>query len=347
MKNIFLIIFFLFGFFQSKAQTWNLVWSDEFDNANINTSNWTYDIGGTGWGNNELQYYTNNSTNSKTENGKLLIIAKKENYGGKNYTSARLKGKGLQFFTYGKIEACIKLPVGKGIWPAFWMLGNNIDQVGWPACGEIDIMEHINTEQKTYGTMHWDNGGHVSYGGDTACNVTSYHVYSVEWNADAIKWFLDGTKFWQGNIKNNINSTDEFHLPFFIILNMAIGGNWPGNPDGTTPFPDTMFVYYVRVYQESAGIPENPNSTHIYNLQNNPNPFNSSTSFSFNLPTKSFASLKIYDIFGCEAAEVISEELPAGNHIINWNAEKLPPGIYFYKLQTGSYSETKNLVVIK
>jgi len=231
--------------------SWNPVWSEEFNETSINTSNWKFETGGGGWGNNELQYYTNRSENARIENGNLVIEGRKESYNGMNYTSARLKSQGLKNWTYGKIEARIKLPVGQGIWPAFWMLGESIPQVNWPACGEIDIMEHINNESAIHGTIHWDSNGHASYGiASPNIDVTQYHVYSVEWDSSSIKWFVDGAQYLEANIANNVNSTEEFHKPFFILLNLAVGGDWPGNPDGSTAFPAKMYVDYVHVYQK-------------------------------------------------------------------------------------------------
>ncbi len=244
----------------AKADTgWNLAWSDEFNGTSINTSNWKYETGGDGWGNNELEYYTNRSENARIENGNLVVEARKENYNGMNYTSARLKSQGLKNWTYGKVEARMKLPSGQGVWPAFWMLGENISQVSWPKCGEIDIMEHINNESAIHGTIHWDSTGnntHAQYGAASPnIDVTQYHVYSIEWDASSIKWFVDGTQYLEANIANNINGTDEFHKPFFILFNLAVGGNWPGNPDGSTPFPAKMYVDYVRVYQHGDNNP--------------------------------------------------------------------------------------------
>lgn len=213
----------------AKADTgWNLAWSDEFNGTSINTSNWKFETGGGGWGNNELEYYTNRSENARIENGNLVVEARKENYNGMNYTSARLKSQGLKNWTYGKVEARMKLPAGQGVWPAFWMLGENISQVSWPKCGEIDIMEHINNESAIHGTIHWDSTGnntHADYGAASPnIDVTQYHVYSIEWNASSIKWFVDGKQYLEANIANNINGTDEFHKPFFILFNLAIGG---------------------------------------------------------------------------------------------------------------------------
>jgi beta-glucanase (GH16 family) len=247
---------------EAKAATnWNIVWQDEFDGSGINTSNWKFENGAGGWGNNELEYYTNRSENARIENGNLLIEARKEAYGGMQYTSARMKTEGTKEFKYGKIEARMKLPKGQGIWPAFWMLGSNINQgVGWPGCGEIDIMENVNNESNIHGTIHWDYNGHSEYGGTSgAIDVTQYHTYSIEWNESSIKWFVDGVQYKEANIANSINGTDEFHKPFFILLNLAVGGNWPGSPDGTTQFPAKMYVDYVRVYQ-NGGETSNPSN---------------------------------------------------------------------------------------
>lgn len=244
----------------AKADTgWNLAWSDEFSGTSINTSNWKFETGGGGWGNNELEYYTNRSENARIENGNLVVEARKEAYNGMNYTSARLKSQGLKNWTYGKVEARIKLPVGQGVWPAFWMLGENISQVSWPKCGEIDIMEHVNNESAIHGTIHWDSTGnntHANYGAASPnIDVTQYHVYSIEWNASSIKWFVDGTQYLEANIANSVNNTDEFHKPFFILFNLAVGGDWPGNPNGSTPFPAKMYVDYVRVYEQGKTNP--------------------------------------------------------------------------------------------
>jgi beta-glucanase (GH16 family) len=225
-----------------------LVWSDEFDNGI--GSDWVFETGNGsgGWGNNELEYYRRE--NAYVSNGALVIEAKRESYGGYNYTSARMKTQGRRSWQYGRIEARIRLPLGQGIWPAFWMLGDNISSVNWPACGEIDIMEHINNESTIYGTIHWDADGYANYGGSTSASVADYHVYAIEWDASAIRWYCDGNQYHEANIANNINSTEEFHRNFFILLNVAVGGNWPGSPDGSTTFPAYMYVDYVRVYQQ-------------------------------------------------------------------------------------------------
>ncbi|NJD21074.1 MAG: glycosyl hydrolase family protein [Melioribacter sp.] len=333
----------------SLAQNYQLIWSDEFNSTNINTSNWTYDIGGHGWGNNELEYYTNRTENAKVVNGNLLIIARKESYGSNNYTSARLKTQGLKSFTYGKIEANIKLPSGKGLWPAFWMLGNNITQVSWPKCGEIDIMEHINTSSIIYGTMHWDNNGHVSSGGNYwGVGVQNFHVYSIEWNPQSINWFVDGSKYWSVNITNGVSNTGAFHQPFFIILNLAVGGNWPGNPDSTTPMPDSMFVDYVRVYQTTPTNVEKTQQINNFSLeQNYPNPFNPLTIIKYSIADAGNVSIKVFDLLGKEVTQLVNKYHQEGNFSVQFDASKLSSGVYIYSLSSGSFYQSRKLMLIK
>lgn len=238
------------------ATNWNLAWSDEFDGTSLNTSNWTAEIGtgNSGWGNNELQYYTNRPQNLQVTGGNLVITALKESYNGSSYTSARIKTQGKKSFTYGKIEARIKLPSGQGLWPAFWMLGTNIDVpgVGWPKCGETDIMERVNNNAFVNGTVHWDANGQADYGQISGnLDFSQYHVYSIEWDAKYIRWFVDGNQFNEFYIENGTGNTEEFQKPSFLLLNLAVGGNWPGSPNAATPFPAQMLVDYVRVYQAS------------------------------------------------------------------------------------------------
>ncbi len=236
----------------SFSQNWNLVWQDEFTNGI--SPDWVFEIGNgnSGWGNNELQYYRRE--NATVENGNLVITAKRESIGGFNYTSTRMKTQGKKSWKYGKIEARISMPSFIGSWPAFWMLGDNISSIGWPACGEIDIMEHINVERQTHGTIHWQdhNNTYANYSGSTpVSSVTDFHVYTIEWDTSAIKWFVDGNLYHEASIANGVNGTSEFHNNFFILLNMAIGGNWPGFTVDNSAFPARMLVDYVRVYQKT------------------------------------------------------------------------------------------------
>ncbi|MEP6466998.1 MAG: glycoside hydrolase family 16 protein [Parafilimonas sp.] len=228
------------------TSTYQLVWSDEFNTSVIDTSVWNFETGGNGWGNHEQEYYQPN--NASIENGNLVITAKKETVGSNNYTSSRMTTQGKKEFLYGKIEARIKIPVGQGFWPAFWMLGADVNTTAWPTCGETDIMEHINADSIIYGTIHWDNNGHVQDGGNTASSPSEYHVYSVEWDATSIKWSIDSVVYHSSAIVND--STEEFHLPFFILLNFAVGGDWPGQTIDDSLLPAKMYVDYVRVYQK-------------------------------------------------------------------------------------------------
>ncbi|WP_170172606.1 carbohydrate-binding protein [Hymenobacter rigui] len=238
----------LLGSFTAHAQTYQQVWADEF-NGSISSS-WVFETGGGGWGNNEKQYYQRaNATVTSTE---LQITARKQSVGGMPYTSARMKTQGLKEFKYGKVEARIRMPLGQGLWPAFWMLGANINTVSWPACGEIDVMEHINTENKVYGTVHWDSNGHAEYGGNIITSPDAYHVYSIEWEPTYIRWFVDGTKYHEINITNGTGGTEEFQRPFFLLLNLAVAGNWPGQTVDESKLPATMSVDYVRVYQKTT-----------------------------------------------------------------------------------------------
>ena len=250
MKKLLFLLLVLTACSQSKDPDWKLVWSDEFNYRD-------YLIRKTGEMKSDLSEIMSFSIihperieNSVIHDGNLLIIGRKEPYDSAEYTSASLTTDGKHSWTYGKIEARMKLPKGQGIWPAFWMLGQNIHQVGWPRCGEIDIMEHINNEDILYGTLHWHNEKHVSSGAKIPCACDQYHNYSRLNGIDSIKWFLDGAKYHGVCIKDSINSTSEFHKPHYIILNLAIGGDWPKNPDEITQFPDTVFVDYVRVYQK-------------------------------------------------------------------------------------------------
>ncbi len=246
-----------------------LVFKEEFNGRQgrtVDAAKWTAEIGGAGWGNQELQYYTNSTENAYLDGkGSLVIKAIKLGpahslscwYGPCRYTSARLITKGKFDLKHGRFEARIKVPRGKGVWPAFWLLGNNIDEVGWPACGEIDIMEHIGKEPSAvYGTVHGPgySGAKGLSGSHTLSNNRSlsddFHVFAVEWTDENIRWFIDGKQFKTVSPKDLPPGTKwVFERPFFIILNFAVGGQWPGSPDDATFFPQTMMVYYLLFYK--------------------------------------------------------------------------------------------------
>lgn len=229
----------------------NLVWEDDFNTAGApDPTKWTYDTGAGGWGNGEVQHYTNRADNAKVENGNLVITAKKESFSGSQYTSARLKSEGLYSFKYGRVEVRAKLPDGAGTWPAIWMLGSNFSTVGWPHCGEIDIMEQTGANKnETLGTLHWfDNGtnANASYGEKTTItNATSeFHTYTMEWTDQSVKIYLDDVMFYE--LANNANL--PFNADFFLILNVAMGGSLGGTIDANFT-QATMEIDYVKVYQ--------------------------------------------------------------------------------------------------
>jgi len=232
----------------------SLVWSDEFNETSIDLQNWTYDLGASGWGNQELQNYTSNDENSYVSNGNLFIVAKEE---GIHYTSARMKSIGLQEFQYGRIDVRAILPFGQGIWPAIWMLGANFPNSGWPSCGEIDIMELLGSSPSTvHGTIHfgadWTQHNYVGQGTSLPSGETfaeEFHVFSIDWNEDGITWFIDDQPFYSVTSTVTGGQPYPFDNPFFFILNVAVGGQWPGYPDATTTFPQFMAVDYVRVFQ--------------------------------------------------------------------------------------------------
>jgi beta-glucanase (GH16 family) len=233
---------------------YTLIWNDEFDGTDL-SADWTFDIGtgNSGWGNNELQYYTNQ--NYTVGNGILEIKAKSETFNFQEYTSTRIKTQGLKSWKYGRIDVRAALPYGKGIWPAIWMLGDNISSVSWPACGEIDIMELIGGEgandRTVHGTAHWEQSGHAQFGNSYSLTsgkfADEFHVFSIIWDANSIKWLVDDVQYNQ--MDTSPAELSEFQQNFFLIFNLAVGGNWPGNPDASTIFPQSMYVDYVRVFQ--------------------------------------------------------------------------------------------------
>lgn len=239
-----------------------LTWQDEFDgpiDASPNPSRWTYDLG-TDWGNAQLEYDTARPENVSLDGaGHLRIVARKENYNGCAYTSARILTRGLFTQTKGRFEARLQLPVGQGIWPAFWLLGSNIGSVGWPTCGEIDIMEYRGQQPtKSTGSLHGPG-----YSGAAALTATytlpsgtfdgGWHTFAVEWETGKITWLVDDVPY-QVRTASSLpgGATWVFEHPFFVILNVAVGGNYVGAPDGSTTFPQTMLVDWVRVYQAKS-----------------------------------------------------------------------------------------------
>lgn len=234
-----------------------LIWQDEFDILDLD--HWTFEIGNgnNGWGNQESQFYRRENT--RVLDGNLVITAREENFSGFNYTSSRLRTLDKFSFKYGRVDIRAALPYGQGIWPALWMLGSNFPTVGWPACGEIDIMEMIGgsapgRDNTVHGTAHWEqNSTRVFETGKTSLNSGifhgRFHVFSIEWDENSITWYLDDQPYF--TLDTSPAQMSEFREDFFFIVNMAVGGLWPGYPDGTTRFPQHLIVDYIRVFQEN------------------------------------------------------------------------------------------------
>jgi beta-glucanase (GH16 family) len=249
---------------------WTLTWSDEFngpDGSAVDATKWKHDVGGTGWGNNELEYYTDGTQNAVVEGGNLVITATNQgasqykcSYGTCQYTSARLLTQGLFAQQYGRFEARAQMPTGKGLWPAIWALGDNINTVSWPACGEIDFMETIGTDISTnHGSLHMPS----SYGPsgtfklpNGASFADAFHTFAFEWEPGTVRFYVDDQLYETQN-QSAVPSGDtwEFDHPFFLLINVAVGGQWPGSPDSTTTFPQTLKVDWVRAYERDGTEP--------------------------------------------------------------------------------------------
>ena len=235
-----------------------LAWSDEFNGTSLDLGNWNFDKGDgcpnvCGWGNNELEFYTEGE-NLYFQEGKMIIEARMESRGGKNYTSTRLNSQNKRTFRFGRIDIRAKVPKGRGVWPALWMLGSNINTVGWPKCGEMDIMELLGQEpNKVHSTVHFGPGpGSIQIGRSLTRPEPfsdDFHLYSLVWETDRMRFLVDDQLISDVKRSDLGSNSYPFNEPFFLLINVAVGGNWPGSPDATTRFPQWLMVDYVRVYQ--------------------------------------------------------------------------------------------------
>ena len=275
MRVYWFVIFLLFGCASQNdmedskqlndwdREGWDIVWQDEFDGESLDINKWSHEVGGHGFGNNELQYYTDDSTNSFIDNGILHIRAKYEPAGIgspnnlRNFSSARLRTVGKGDWQYGRIDVKAKIALGQGIWPAIWMLPSDWIYGGWPKSGEIDIMEHVgHDEGRIHGSVHTESYNHIIGTQRTNSKLienvkTLFHIYSIEWSEQKIDFFIDDTLHYtfQNDFSNDFR-TWPFNERFHLLLNVAVGGNWPGPPNNTTVFPQDMEVDYVRVYEK-------------------------------------------------------------------------------------------------
>ncbi|MFQ3598898.1 MAG: family 16 glycosylhydrolase [Chloroherpetonaceae bacterium] len=360
MKYLLIGLFCLLSY-PIDAQEWQLVWSDEFNSNGLDTSKWSYQIGtGTpliGWGNNELQYYTNRPVNVDVFNGNLWIVAQRENFGGMQYTSARLRTRNKGDWRYGRIEMRAKLPTGRGLWPAFWMLPTDEVFGGWPQSGEIDIMELVGHEpNRVHGTIHFGNPWPQNQWQGTSWTLPQgtfnddFHTFAIEWQQNEIKWFVDSTQYFV-RVPANLGTLNwPFNERFHIILNVAVGGNWPGSPNASTVFPQAMVVDYVRVYQRAPLTTPTMQKPSQFTLeQNYPNPFNPTTVINYELATQSNVKLEVFDMLGRSVATLVNARQSEGKYSVNFNSEQfnLATGIYFYRLTAGSFSQTRKMILTK
>ncbi len=339
----------------------DLVWSDEFNEDGLpNTSKWRYDVGGHGWGNSELQYYTSSrSENARVENGSLIIEAHKESWSGSDYTSTRLLSRAE--WTYGRFEARAILPSGRGTWPAIWMLPDLNQYGGWPRAGEIDIMEHVGFDpDRVHSTVHTDAYNHTRGTHQGASTIVStarsaFNVYAVEWTPSEIRGYVNGTQYFTfANERLTNSQADDRHWPFdhpfHLIFNIAVGGSW-GGQQGIDPniWPQRLQVDYVRVYScagvvsvESEELPES-----VRLDQNYPNPFNPETTIRYALPQAGNVRLAVYDVVGREVAVLVDGVRVQGAHTEIFKTSGLPTGMYVYVLSTPETVLTKRMLLVK
>jgi beta-glucanase (GH16 family) len=345
-KNKIFILFSLSALFVSPLWSQNayeLVWSDEFEGTAVNTAKWNFEIGnGTnGWGNNENEYYTNRKENANVVDGNLVITAIKESYSGYQYTSARMTTKNKGYWLYGRIEMRAKLPLGKGTWPAFWMMpqkstyGTNY----WPDNGEIDIMEYVGYQPGViHGTVHTNKNNGASGISKTTTSAgieNDFHIYAVEWDTDTIKWFVDSKMYGYYPRLGKDWQYWPFNKEFFVILNFAVGGNWGGSQGiDDTVFPQTYEIDYVRVYQKKSTGVQSANS---FDKQVNifPNPVNDHLNIAFNSDYYTNSVISVYDSKG---SIIIQPFLPE-KQTIEINFSKFRSGIYLVMCQSNNRQE--------
>ena len=354
----------LFGSVQ--AQSWQLVWSDEFDGDELDESKWSYqygtgsDEGLVGWGNNELQYYTDREENVFVKDGKLHIVAKAEIFGGSDFTSARIRTIHKGDWRYGKFEIRAKMPIGQGIWPAIWMMPTDNVYGGWAASGEIDIMEYLGHEpHRVHGTLHygdsWPNNVHTGTHYDLPSGTfhEDFHTFTLEWEHGEMRWYVNGEHYQTQNdwYTRGQPFPAPFDQRFHMILNVAVGGNWPGPPNHTTRFPQEMVIDYVRVYEYSETTSSDDEQQEVpgaFELhQNHPNPFNPATNITFEIPTSQHVKLAVYDIMGRQVDVVADRNFEAGAHTVRFDASGLVSGTYIYRISTDSFQKSRTMIFLK
>ena len=348
-----------------QANDWQLVWADEFDGETLDLAKWSYQLGDgsseglTGWGNNEAEYYQ--EANAVVNDGLLTIIAKEEKVKGYNYTSARIRTKAKGDWKYCRVEIRAKMPIGKGLWAALWMMPTDNVYGGWAASGEMDMVEYLGHEpNKVHGTLHF--GGqwpqnrykgkeYVLVDGDFQ---EDFHEFIYEWEEGEIRWYVDGNLFQTQGSGDWWSSAGDFPAPFdqrfHIIMNLAVGGNWPGYPDATTQFPQELVIDYVRVYQKTSTDVNHEQSREAkeYGLhQNFPNPFNPQTMIHFSMQQQQHVLLEVFDTQGHKIKTLLNAVVQPGKQKVIFDASEQASGIYLCKLATDSFVDIQRMVLLK
>ena len=342
------------------GQNWKLVWADEFDGDTLNTEKWSYmtgtgsEYGLDGWGNNELQYYQ--EENVLVGDGVMTITAKRENVESSQYTSGRIRTINMGDWTYGRFEFRAKMPLGQGLWAAIWMLPTDSDYGGWASSGEIDIMEYLGHDTTVvHGTIHyggqWPNNEYRGTDYETSDTAfhRDFHTFALEWEEGELRWYVDGERFQQLGPGMWYSSSAAFPAPFnrrfHLLINLAVGGNWLGSPDGSTVFPQDLVIDYVRVYQDGVtGL--NQENAALNLEQNHPNPFADYSTIGFSLPTEQHVLLEVYDATGRKVRTLVNSSYGPGSHTVGVEAKELEPGLYSYRLQAGSSSTIRQMLIL-
>ena len=361
--RIYLILFLLFFTLALSGQEWQLVWSDEFDGDSLDMSKWSYQTGTgseyglTDWGNNEEQYYR--EENVVVADSVLTITAKQENYGGKSYTSGRIRTSDKGDWTYCRVEFRAKMPLGQGLWTAIWMLPTDSEYGGWAASGEIDIMEYLGSDpMKVHGTLHfggqWPNNARkgASITSDAGSFAEEFHDFALEWEEGKMRWYVDGRYYQAQGQGDWWSEGQEFPAPFnkrfHLLINLAVGGNWPGSPDASTEFPQELVVDYMRIYQKETGTGlESTAGKPGFSLgQNVPNPAGSLTTITYSIPVRAPVILEVFDPLGRRVHTLAEGIRPPGTHRVVMDGAKLPPGIYTYRIQAGTHSGYRQMILL-
>lgn len=345
------------------GQEWKLVWSDEFDGEALDLGKWSFQTGTgaeyglTDWGNNEEQYYREENVN--VADSVLTITAKEEQFGGKSYTSGRIRTKDKGDWTYGRVELRAKMPVGKGLWAALWMMPTDNAYGGWAASGEIDITEYKGSEPgKVIGTLH--------FGGSWPKNASKgkeyslpegdfhgeFHTFALEWEEGKMRWYVDDALYQEQGEGDWWSEGGPFPAPFdkrfHLLINLAVGGWFPGSPDASTEFPQELVVDYVRIYKAdttNTGSPAREDLSVSALRQNSPNPFRSVTNISYTLGTEEHVVLEVFDALGRKVETLVDGVRMPGTYTEVMQAGSLSPGLYTYQLRAGSYTGFRQMLL--